>query len=483
MTSRCLSDEDFIHFRRTCHAIKSMTDPLFIERYFHTRYVMMERRSLKNLVSISQHPIFGPSVRALEVCVDHLTELDEIYEALKEETRAYWLHALSNRGLLNEYNEYIKIQADDDADSDNNTRDNGSEDGDNDDGDGDGSDGSDSSSDGNNNYVDNSNAFFTNYFNINGIGNIYGPISDDAFNRCLQDQGTLLESGLAASFLSSAMANLPNCKTITINDSEDVRPWGAYLMASEIGVLPCRSIAPYRLHDDDFIQSLIHAVFMALFTSCMRLDELSITFGFLKPTSSCVGPQLLKMPPCLRVPPQVQFTTLKYLRLSLDPKSAAPGRRSWEELRDDDSEDWGATVVKFINMFPALSNLELHFFPQDNNQFPYLCSNLKIPKLQRLELFGIECAATDLARILTPHKQTIHEIFLENIKLNSKGGNWSWLLSGIRDNFKINSFSMSSCMSQNKMLKSEEDNDSHRFYAENQQEFTAIITEISRNLS
>lgn len=104
-------------------------------------------------------------------------------------------------------------------------------------------------------------------------------------------------------------------------------------------------------------------------------------------------------------------------------------------------------MVKFINMFPALSNLELHFFPQDNNQFPYLYSNLKIPKLQRLELFGIKCAATDLARILTPHKQTIHEIFLENIKLNFKGGNWSWLLSGIRDNFKINSFSMSSCMS------------------------------------
>lgn len=33
------------------------------------------------------------------------------------------------------------------------------------------------------------------------------------------------------------------------------------------------------------------------------------------------------------------------------------------------------------------------------------------------------------------------------------------------------------------MLKSEEDNDSYRFYIENQQEFTAIIIEISRNLS
>lgn len=61
-------------------------------------------------------------------------------------------------------------------------------------------------------------------------------------------------------------------------------------MASEIGVLPCRSIRPYNIDDEDFVQSLIQAVFMALYTSHIQLEEFGISFGYLKPNNSCVGP-------------------------------------------------------------------------------------------------------------------------------------------------------------------------------------------------
>lgn len=102
-----IGDDDFLRFRCTCRAIRVTTEPLFVQYFFHTRYVMIERRSLANLVSILCYPIFGRLVRALEVCMDYLTGLDEIYEILGEETRVYWLHALSNRGLLNKYKEYM----------------------------------------------------------------------------------------------------------------------------------------------------------------------------------------------------------------------------------------------------------------------------------------------------------------------------------------------------------------------------------------
>ncbi|KAH8656034.1 hypothetical protein BGZ60DRAFT_147046 [Tricladium varicosporioides] len=40
---------------------------------------MLDRCSLKNLVEISGHPVFGPSLHTLERCVDHLTEGPPFY--------------------------------------------------------------------------------------------------------------------------------------------------------------------------------------------------------------------------------------------------------------------------------------------------------------------------------------------------------------------------------------------------------------------
>jgi hypothetical protein len=50
-----LPSEDFFRFRQTCKEINSGTLPVFANRYFKTRHVMLERRSLSNLITISQH--------------------------------------------------------------------------------------------------------------------------------------------------------------------------------------------------------------------------------------------------------------------------------------------------------------------------------------------------------------------------------------------------------------------------------------------
>jgi hypothetical protein len=69
-------------------------------------------------------------VHALEICVHRLVELDEIYRISKLEARQYWLRALSNRGLLNDYSEYMEAQSDE-VSTNSNTGDN--DDGDSDD--------------------------------------------------------------------------------------------------------------------------------------------------------------------------------------------------------------------------------------------------------------------------------------------------------------------------------------------------------------
>lgn len=181
---------------------------------------------------------------------------------------------------------------------------------------------------------------------------------------------------------------------------------------------------------------------MALYTSHTQLDEFGISFGYLKPNNCRVCPQQLEIPSWLRSA-QIQFTTVTCLRLTLDPDSVAPGRSSW-----------GESLVNFIDLFHELSCLGLHFSPQiEEKRFSYLCSNIQLPKLQKLELIGIKCAAIHLAYFLYCHRQTLEEILFENIIFNSKGHNWRCLIQHIRDNLNISSFHMSSFITSDGMLQ------------------------------
>lgn len=79
-------------------------------------------------------------------------------------------------------------------------------------------------------------------------------------------------------------------------------------------------------------------------------------------------------------------------------------------------------MIEFINLFPALATLGLHFSHQDKSQFPYMYLTLRMPELQKLELFDIEFAATDPPCFLTSPKQTLKVISLERINHNSESG-------------------------------------------------------------
>lgn len=75
-----LDPGNLFNFRWVCRKINYKSSFYFAERFFHTRYHMLSRYSLENLVQVSNHPVFGPSVRALVICTDHLTTEPPAFE-------------------------------------------------------------------------------------------------------------------------------------------------------------------------------------------------------------------------------------------------------------------------------------------------------------------------------------------------------------------------------------------------------------------
>lgn len=69
-----LETEDFLHLRLTCKDLNSKSFSQFLSCYFKIRYHMLDRQSLHNLLEVFAHPVFGPALHTLEICVDNLTE-------------------------------------------------------------------------------------------------------------------------------------------------------------------------------------------------------------------------------------------------------------------------------------------------------------------------------------------------------------------------------------------------------------------------
>ncbi|KAI5921775.1 hypothetical protein F4810DRAFT_676813 [Camillea tinctor] len=72
MIAHQLRRVDLLAFRLTSRRVCNIIQPAFIKICFRTRYVMLQQRSLENILEISQHPSFSPAVRTLGICVDYL---------------------------------------------------------------------------------------------------------------------------------------------------------------------------------------------------------------------------------------------------------------------------------------------------------------------------------------------------------------------------------------------------------------------------
>lgn len=68
-----IESKDFFNLRLSSLYLRDSTFALFLKLYFRTRTHMLSRHSLMNLLDISHHPIFGPSIRSVVITTNHLT--------------------------------------------------------------------------------------------------------------------------------------------------------------------------------------------------------------------------------------------------------------------------------------------------------------------------------------------------------------------------------------------------------------------------
>jgi hypothetical protein len=95
--------EDFFNFRLVCRELNSKSFSHFLDSYFRTRYHMLDRYSLENLLQVSSHPVFGPSLRTLVICVDHLTDEPPLFHPSTRDNPGEDGEAFVNAKAYNRY--------------------------------------------------------------------------------------------------------------------------------------------------------------------------------------------------------------------------------------------------------------------------------------------------------------------------------------------------------------------------------------------
>ena len=154
---------------------------------------MLDQYSLENLLQVSSHTVFGPSLHTLVICVDHPTD-----EPSRFNPGTWDCDIESERATVNEAE----------------------------------------------------------------------------YKRCFDDQTYLKESGLDAAYLTQALVNLPNSRTIIVDDLH--RPWGAVSQKIQTGVFPTSKIMmPASIC---FVKREIRVILAAVIASCLSIEEFHIFF-------------------------------------------------------------------------------------------------------------------------------------------------------------------------------------------------------------
>jgi len=349
-----LETDDFLNFRLACKELNSKSFSQFLGRYFKVRYHVLDRYSLNNLVEVSGHPVFGPSLHTLEIGVDHLTENPPLYHP------GTW----DDPGPLPYYDENHEQAA----------------------------------------------------------------VDTEAYKRYLADQKYMVESGLDTAYLTRALINLSNCKVVRINDTN--RTWGAASQKRHTGVFPTTSMD--FSESIDYLKRLVRVVLAAIMASQVSLDLLEISPGF---NREAMGPQMLPARPDLCISQSLsQLTPLTSLSLMID-----PGIRS-------DAESWTRKLLQFIELFPALPELSLGFYPHDEEgRLSALSTSLRLQYLQVLSIDWADCSEEDLARLFLNHKDTLREINLDCVFIKEGRGSWQSLRQTVQEQLSIEKFSQLNC--------------------------------------
>ena len=342
-----LETDDFFNLRLTCKDLNSKSFSQFLGCYFKIRYHMLDRHSLHNLLEISAHPIFGPALQTLEICVDHLTEDPPSYHPGTWDRPGSW--------------------------------------------------------------------------HFGRESSIEAAVNEEAYERCLQDQKRLGQDGLDTTSLTRALTKLSNCKTICISDMN--RPWGAALHRRQTGIFPTSSMG--HVESIDFIKRTVRVVLTAIAASQVSLDHLDISPGL---NREAINPEMLPLWSDIGLSQSLsQLTLVTSLALMIKPDA------------NQRSNVWAQQLLDFVGLFPALKNFSLDFDPRDEDGgLGIISTSLFLPSLRVLSISGVNCAEDGLATIFLNHKDTLREVYLDNIDIIK--GTWASLDKIVEDKLAVEIF-------------------------------------------
>ncbi len=217
--------------------------PTFVGRYFETRYVMLSRPSLENLVEISRHRVFSPALKTLEICIDHLAERPDLGRLTGDEgnlVRAIeqggWSpqnrdRELENRSSEEEGGDFVE------------------EDG---------------------QFMDEQNKL--------------------EYDLLRKEQQFMMASGLNTAYITRALSSFPHVETVVINNGN--RPWGAMAQKRLTGVFPANTMDD--LETIEYVEQALPAIFSAIIASQISLRQLDIPLGQLD--DEAISPDMLAFP-------------------------------------------------------------------------------------------------------------------------------------------------------------------------------------------
>ncbi|PON20288.1 hypothetical protein TGAM01_v210839 [Trichoderma gamsii] len=280
-----LSPNDFLCLRQTCHTLNNTTLHIFSQKYFRTRRVMLERRSLEALANIAEHPALGSSIEEVEICTNYLLPLDEL-RIIEPLSRPFSEMAAERERRENGQDEETDEEMEEE-----------------DEGEGEGEDGENTS--GEEADSDDDDNHYPHLRRLN----------ETAYCKAFNDQEELIKRGGDIVYLTRAMKGLVNCKTRRITD--DNRVWGLRHLWREIGILPQRCLTFESSKSVKLVRRMLHAFFTALAESNASIDFLEVASGCVVDNANRISPDMLAKPSSATLD-NFRLKTLTTLYLNLD---------------------------------------------------------------------------------------------------------------------------------------------------------------------
>lgn len=386
-----LDTQSLLNLRLASKHANSIALPTFVKRYFETRYVMLNRLSLENLIEISRHQTFSTAVKAVEICLDHLTDepntayiattyLGDMLAQYGEPGRRMMPSGGEGGGAV-EGRQCLEEQ--------------------------------DQTSE------------------KTGLGEDESILDRRAYDELLEDQKFIMGSGLATAYLVQAFSALSSTESVVVNNTS--RPWGAAARRRLTGQFPTNTI------DDDYdsmeyVEWAIPAILSAIAASKMSLRRLDICPGWI---TTAISPDMLAFSKACQRYLHDLPASLTSLALVVSPAS-----------RMGENDRWTNDFLGFMALFPDIQRLELTFAPRDENkQLSHIAKMLRLRNLQYFSIDAVDCAAEDLAIFLLGHKDTLKEVDLTSIGIPGGTPGWHSLLFTIHDKLSIKVLSMHHCAS------------------------------------